>query len=272
MTAPVFVFEPSPGARRVLLDGASWARTGVDLLAFDRVVHAAEDDGERFVLLVDVEGVPPRCAPRVVEQIRLRYARLQPRVNAASASEAFARARAAHAALFDRAKPLVRADHDHAIDAWQWTLRLDRDADAAVQLAALFHDVERLSSEADRRVEHHAVDYQAFKDAHAAKGARTAYEVLGSAGVDEDTAARAAALIARHERREEGTKLLGDADALSFFGLNLAGYVAYFGPAQTAKKVAWTRARLSSEAAAWLPRLRLPDGVVVPAPSTGAQH
>ena len=68
--------------------------------------------------------------------------------------------------------------------------------------------------------------------------------------------------IATHEVRGSGT-LLADADALSFLALNSAGYLRWFGPAQTERKVAWTLARMSSRARAWIPRLRLPPEVAV---------
>jgi hypothetical protein len=113
-------------------------------------------------------------AGRAVVEILTRYQRLTPRRNAASSPPWFTRALAVHRAMHDPRKPLVLADLDHAIDTWQWTLRLDPEAGAAVQLAALFHDIERLWSEADRRVEHLAPDYQAFKDEHARAGAPSA--------------------------------------------------------------------------------------------------
>ena len=89
-----------------------------------------------------------------------------------------------HAALHDVEKPLVAADLDHAIDTWQWMLRLDPGASLRGAAGRAFHDVERLESEAGLRVEQHAPDYAAFKDSHAARGARAHREVLQDAGVD----------------------------------------------------------------------------------------
>src|SRR5205814_582070 len=79
---------------------------------------------------------------------------------------------ARHCELHDMNKPLVAADFDHARDTWRWVLRLAPHASLAVQVAALFHDVERLASESEARIEHRAADYEAFKKAHAAAGAR----------------------------------------------------------------------------------------------------
>ncbi|MFL6290970.1 MAG: DUF4202 family protein, partial [Thermoanaerobaculia bacterium] len=200
-------------------------------------------------------------------EVLTRCQRLMDRRNAASRGGLFDRALAEHQAMHGLSKPLVRADYDHALDAWQWALRLDPEAGLAVQLAALFHDVERLVSEADRRIEQHAADYQAFKDDHALRSAWMAGEALARAGVDEAARERVSRLIAEHERpAREGDPeaaeiaLLNDADALSFFSLNSPGYVDYFGPEPARRKIAWTLARLRPAARRRLDGVRLrPD-------------
>jgi hypothetical protein len=179
------------------------------------------------------------------------------RRNRHSQGSLFTRVLRRHRALHDLDKPLVRADFNHALDVWQWTLRLDGDAPLSVQIAALFHDIERLHSEAEARVEHLAPDYQRFKDAHASAGAAMTDAVLASLGAPLNLRQEVAALVTSHER-ERG--VLGDADALSFFSLNSCGYANYFGPEQTRKKVAYTWNRMSDGARVRLGTIRLrPD-------------
>jgi hypothetical protein len=197
-------------------------------------------------------------------EVLTRYQRLMDRRNAASRNALFDRVLAEHRALHDLAKPLVRADYNHALDTWQWALRLEPEADLAVQLAALFHDVERLVSEADVRMEHHAANYQDFKDDHALKGAWMADQTLARAGVDERTRRRTARLIAEHERppaagdpEAREIALLNDADALSFFSLNSVGYLDYYGLEQTRRKVAYTLRRLRPGSLRYLDGMRL---------------
>jgi len=205
--------------------------------------------------------------PGMALEVLTRCQRLVGRRNHASSSPLFDRVLEHHRALHDLDKPLVRADHAHALDVWQWTIRLDPSAGLAVQLAALFHDVERLVSEADARVEHQANDYQGFKDEHARRGAEMADGALASAGVDAATRVRVTRLIAGHERSPDpddpdaaDLALLNDADALSFFSLNSPGYVDWFGPEAARRKVAWTLARLRPEARRRLEGVRLrPD-------------
>jgi hypothetical protein len=207
--------------------------------------------------------------PRAAREVLTRCQRWTGRRNGASRGGLFDRVLSRYRKAHDLTKPLVRADYNHALDTWQWMLRLEPGADLALQLAALLHDVERLASEADRRIEHHAADYQAFKDGHAERGAELAEALLGRAGVDAGTQQRTARLIAAHERPAApgdpdagAIDLLNDADALSFFSLNSVGYLDYFGPEATRRKVAYTLRRLRPQARRHLGGMRLPAVVV----------
>lgn len=222
------------------LRASEWASERFDAWSFDVAIDELARDP--FTLSVDAEEIALPALTRCQRHVRRR--------NAPSSTALFDRVLEAHRALHDLDKPLVRADYNHALDAWQWLLRLDASAPAALQYAALFHDIERIGSEGDARVEHLAADYQQFKDAHAHAGARIADAVLAGAGVDATTRRLVTALVAHHERAstDPAIALLNDADALSFFSLNSPGYASYFGPEQTRKKVAYTWNRMSGRA------------------------
>jgi hypothetical protein len=211
---------------------------------FDAAVEGVSPgDSMRIELRGDVvPGALQRCAIAVATRLQ----RWLDRRNTASCGEVFERVLALHRELYDLDKPLVRADWEHALDTWQWVLRLDPDAGVAVQVAALFHDVERLASEADRRMEHLASNYAVFKDAHARAGAETLRKVLANVGLPRASLEAAAALVATHERRGGGERaVLNDADALSFFSLSSPDFADYFPAAHTARKIGWTLARLA---------------------------
>ncbi|HEX2121369.1 MAG TPA: DUF4202 family protein [Thermoanaerobaculia bacterium] len=252
----VFVRFDSGAAAPPHVTASQWARADFDTWSFDCSVDALAR--EPFTLCIaDDRG--DRHFPL---QVLNRCQRLVDRRNRHSQGQLFDRLLRHHRRLHDVAKPLVRADYNHALDVWQWVLRLAPDASLPLQIAALFHDVERLVSEADTRVEHLAPDYQQFKDAHAAKGAEMTRETLAAAGVGEPVGERAAEIVARHERRSDDAEvaLLNDADALSFFSLNSSGYADYFGPEQTRRKVAYTWRRMRDGARAKLGQLRVrPD-------------
>lgn len=268
---PTVGFQAAPGALQngvpfLPVPVVEWESQNFNFYEMDgRLDALAERDFGPFA--VDVLG-EPRELPRAMGEVLTRCQRWMDRRNEASRGRLFDRALIRHRDAHDLAKPLVRADYDHALDTWQWTLRLDPDASLAAQLAALFHDVERLASEADARVEHHAADYQAFKDDHAERGAELAAALLAWVGVDAETRERAARLIAAHERLPAPgdpdaaeLSLLNDADALSFFSLNSPGYLDYFGPEATRRKVAYTLRRLRPEARRHLDGLRLRPAV-----------
>jgi len=259
--------EPSrDGLLSLALPVAEWESQNFNFYEMDgRLDALAERDGGPFA--VDVLGDPGERA-RAAGEILTRCQRWMDRRNEASRGALFDRVLIRHRDAHDLAKPLVRADYDHALDTWQWVLRLAPDAGLAVQLAALFHDVERLASEADARIEHHAADYQAFKDDHAERGAEVAEALLAWVGVEAETRERAAPLIAGHEHLPEpgdldaaALSLLNDADALSFFSLNSAGYLDYFGPEAARRKVAYTLRRLRPQARRYLDGVRLRPAV-----------
>lgn len=236
-----------------VIEEEAW-RAAATFRPFDDAVEGASSDA------IAVRGF--YVGPAAYE-VLTRFQRFVARRNDASSVDEFDAVLEAHRALHDCDKPLVKADLDHALDTWQWMLRLDPGASLAAQLAALFHDIERLESEADARIEQHAADYQAFKDAHARRGADVAYEVLVGAGIEPATAARTRELVGSHERRgvDCDVDLLNDADALSFFSLNSSGYADYFGAAQARKKVKYTLARLGSMARGRLAHVRLREDV-----------
>jgi hypothetical protein len=241
------------------ITAAVWRDDRFEFWAFDRRLDDLVARGVPVALAASTGD-----APALVREVATRCQRLAPRRNAATAGGWFDRVLDEHRALHDLARPLVRADFDHALDAWQWSVRLDPGARAAVQLAVLLHDIERLATEADERIEHRAADYQAFKDAHARAGAELARALLSRAGVASALADEVAALVAVHERpsaapADHAIRAINDADALSWFSFNSPGYLAYFGAAQTATKVAYTLARMSARARRELAALRMPQ-------------
>lgn len=185
------------------------------------------------------------------------------RRNAASRTPLFEALLAEHRELHDLSRPLVAADYEHALEVWQWTLRLHPEASLALQLAALFHDVERLESDVEKRRARDGTDYDAFKLRHALRGAAIAGRILADAGAPPGVRARVEDLIARHElpgSDPEGV-LLADADGLSFFATHAEGYLAWFGRERARMKAAWTLARLSPLGRALLATLELPPAV-----------
>ena len=243
------------------VDVMAWRAGRVDFYAIDA---AADAMGERGLVPSGVAGEPGARF-----ELLTRCQRWLGRRNPASLEPWFDRALTVHRQLHDCSRPLPRADHNHALDSWQWLLRLDAEAGAALQLAVLFHDVERLTSEADHRHEHLAPSYGEFKRHHAVQSARRMAEALAGIAAPTDAVARAAELIAAGDRPQAAWEtgdgelaLLEDADALSFLSLNSPGFLDYYGPAHTSCKIDWTLRRLSPRACAYMVNVRLRADVV----------
>jgi hypothetical protein len=251
----------APPSDALVISASAWRAASANFPGWDRAIGGLSRP--RWLV---VQGDDAALLEQTAREILTRYQRLVPRTNRHSATATFRAVLSGHRAMHDLTKPLVKADYDHALDVWQWALRLSPMAGLAVQLAALFHDVERLISEADRRVEHTAADYQAFKNAHAEQGAKMAVEVLGACGVDRGTCAEVAALIREHELPHQlaqggDRELLADADALSFFSLNSSGFADYYGQQHTRMKVRYSLGRMSSRAIRRLAGVRLREDI-----------
>ncbi|HET9948524.1 MAG TPA: DUF4202 family protein [Longimicrobiales bacterium] len=236
----------------------AWRDPGLDFWSFDRRYDGRR--GPRFCFVL--EG-PRGELEAELGTVLTRLQRLFGRRNRHSRDARFDELLVRHAVIHDVRRPLVRADYDHALDVWQWVLRLDPEASLALQLAALLHDIERLDSEADARAEHRARDYERFKAEHAERSAARVTGLVLRCGYPPRVARRASALVRGHEApsQDPEAQLLADADALSFFSLNAPGFAAWFPREHTERKVRFTLARMSASARAQLASIRMPDAV-----------
>lgn len=219
------------------IDDFAW-RGAFDSTCFDDAVHHSRPVGVIAVRGSDAVGV--------AREVLARYQRLVLRRNAESSTLLFDAVLEAHAMLFDPAQEHGHAEHEHALDTWQWMLRLDPSADLASQLAALLHDIDRLGGDANERIEHRV--HRALDDAHAKRGGERALAVLRGVGIDDETAERVRDLVSGRVSTESAASLLDDADALSFLSLGSARYADHFGHAQTRRKVSFLLGRLSASA------------------------
>jgi hypothetical protein len=237
------------------LRSSEWNDPHFDWWRFDS--HADNIQGQ-LCLIDDAD-----CGATFPIEVLNRCQRVIARRNRYSHGTQFDRTLRLHRDCHDLSKPLLIADYRHALDTWQWTMRLDGDASLPLQLAALFHDIERIVTEAELRIEHRAADYQAFKDQHARDGSNLAGRLLTYVNVDGAVIRRVSEMIARHEEKlaDEDVGTLIDADGLSFFSLNSNGYADYFGPEQTQRKIAWTWNRMRPAARRRLDTLRLRSDV-----------
>lgn len=233
----------------LVIDDFAW-RGAFDFRRFDEAVEGARPLSHVVVRGSDAAGV--------AIEVMARYQRLVARRNEASSTPLFDAILEAHAALFEPPSSPLRVDLEHALDTWQWMLRVAPDIGLAPQLAALFHDVERLGIEPHERLEHRA--HRVLDDPQAKRGGERVRAILRDVGVEEKDAARVSDLVAGRARSEPDALVLDDADALSFLSLMSPRYADYFGLAQTRRKVSFTLSRLGPAARARVSLFRLrPD-------------
>ncbi len=138
----------------------------------------------------------------------------------------------------------VPEDPRHAENTLEWLLRLKPDAGEALQMAALAHDIDRAIPECIRREEH--PDYDAYKAAHARRGARLLRGFLEDCGVESAIVTEACRLVEFHEvGGDPGSDLLQDADSISYFDVNLPFYFQREGWDETKRRSHWGYRRLT---------------------------
>jgi len=264
-----------PGLELIL---AEWQSDSFPFRDFDRFVETLAADAPGGAFEIRLSGEPHGLAAAAL-QVVTRCQRLAARRNAASTGKLFERVLAGHRRLHDRIHPPAASIHAHALDTWQWLLRLEPEAGLAPQLAALFHDVDRLAAAAGTAATGGVAGAlgtaaadgtpagQPCFDHPVRRGAWVTDELLADLDVDLAVRVRSHRLIAgRHPSTAAGplaaeTALLDDADALSFFSLESAAYLDDFGAEQTARQVAHALSRLRPASRAWLQALRLRTAV-----------
>jgi len=142
----------------------------------------------------------------------------------------------------------VPEDPRHADNTLEWLLRLEPDADQALQLAALAHDIDRADDL--RKIKRADFDdYDAFKSAHARNGAEILRSILIRCDVEGNVVDEACRLVEVHEvGGDPRSDLLKDADSISYFDVNLPLYYQREGWAETKRRSLWGYRRLSARA------------------------
>jgi len=141
----------------------------------------------------------------------------------------------------------VPEDPLHAENTLDWVLKLMPEADEALKLAALGHDIDRAIE--TRRVQKNRFrSFDEFKAAHATNSAEILGSILEECGVEECVRFEVCRLVSLHETGgDERSDILKNADSLSFFQDNLPLYFARNGWMETKRRAMWGYARLSPE-------------------------
>ncbi len=139
----------------------------------------------------------------------------------------------------------VPEDPIHSKNTREWVLKLKPEADMALQIAALGHDIERSIRERKIRREDYS-NYDQFKKAHSQNSAKVLNEILSKYDINKTIIAKVTDLVMRHEfGGNPEANILKDADSISYFDVNLPFYFSRNSQNETAFRIIWGYKRLS---------------------------
>ena len=135
----------------------------------------------------------------------------------------------------------------------EWVKKLKPEADEALLVAAMAHDIERAHRTTDR-FDDHEFDSREFLDHHQKDGADIIAKYLKEHGAEHDFVERVRHLVSAHEYGgDEDQDILKDADSISFFECNAEFFidkkVKEVGKDMVKRKFDWMFNRITSEKA-----------------------
>ena len=135
-------------------------------------------------------------------------------------------------------------DPIHAKNTLEWMIKLEPQADEALKIAALGHDIERAIDKRKIKRENYT-DYEEFKKAHALNSAEVLSKLMETFKVKKELREEIFYLVNHHETGgNKRANLLKNADSISFFQVNLPYYFIRNNLDETKKRCVWGYHRL----------------------------
>jgi len=160
----------------------------------------------------------------------------------------------------DCANPSNREkDPKHSKLVLEWVLRLKPDADEALQIAALGHDIDR-AIERRRVKKENFKSYEEYKKEHAKESAKITCELLEKHSFEKSFVSKVRFLIENHEvGGSEEAEILKEADSLAFFNFDIYYYLKDRGNKKTKEKIRFMYERLSEKAKVLVNQVKFKD-------------
>jgi len=156
-------------------------------------------------------------------------------------------------------KSFVKQDYIHSQSVWKWVLRLKPDADIALQIAALGHDIDRCFEDKGIKREDYEI-YDEYKKQHALTSAKIMCELLKKFGFEKEIIDKVNLLVKNHEIGGEGDlEILKEADSITFFEYNLPFYRKTHTLKETKDKIKFMYTRLNEKAKKLIDKIKFED-------------
>ncbi len=131
----------------------------------------------------------------------------------------------------------------------KWVLRLRPEADEALKIAAIAHDIDRAITGITEKDLSDYSKIDEFKQEHALRSADFITEILQKHKYPEEIIAKVKHLVTNHEvGGDEETDILMNADSLAYFDYNIPSYLKRNGRDRAIEKIRFMYKRLSPEA------------------------
>lgn len=146
----------------------------------------------------------------------------------------------------------------HLLRTLYWLESLNPDADQALRIAAISHDIERAFRQKDvveivKKTG--GLTSREYFEKHEIRGAEIIGDFIERLGARKDLTNRVRMLVSRHERGgDEDQNLLRDADSIAFFEVYVAGklmseMIDYIGKEEARKKIEFMYERINNDEA-----------------------
>ena len=144
-------------------------------------------------------------------------------------------------------KSLVPEDLPHSKNTLKWLIKLKPDADEALKIAALGHDIERANK--NRKIKRKNYNnFEKFKKAHALNSAKILKEIMQDCNMNTELINDVYSLVLNHEiGGNNRSNILRDADTISFFDVNLKYYFKRNSIQETKNRLTWGYNKLSKK-------------------------
>ena len=140
-------------------------------------------------------------------------------------------------------------DLEHARIVLKWVLRLKPDADEALKIAAIAHDIDRAITGITEKDLKDYSQINVFKKDHSLRSAQFIREILEKHGYDTQIISKVVHLVENHEfGGDNESDILRDADSIAYFEYNIPGYLKRNGKERTIGKIKFMYNRLSEKA------------------------
>ncbi len=152
----------------------------------------------------------------------------------------------------------------HAQLVLKFVLELKPDADEALKIAALAHDIDRAITGITEKDLSDYSKINEFKKDHALRSAQFIVNILQRHGYTDDIIAKVEHLVENHEvGGDDESDILMNADSLAYFDYNIPSYLKRNGEERTIEKIIFMYKRLSPKAQKLVAQINYSDPEII---------